>query len=122
MACQCSETPFTPVEGSGDEYELSAEAGTLWENPRRHELLDWTNDYRPDNKETDSGGQQSRSSVEKNKGWGPYRRASNLWQCGHHVALLCRHRPFAKEARSVGQRQEQREPFLPQTFCGVPYP
>lgn len=24
-----------PVEGTGDEYELSAEAGTLWENPRR---------------------------------------------------------------------------------------
>lgn len=30
-----------PVEGTEDEYELSAEAGTLWENPRRHELLDW---------------------------------------------------------------------------------
>ena len=30
-----------PVEGTEDEYELSAEAGTLWDNPRRHELLDW---------------------------------------------------------------------------------
>ena len=30
-----------PVEGSRDGYEAGAEAGTLWENPRRHELLDW---------------------------------------------------------------------------------
>ena len=30
-----------PVEGSGNEYEADSEAGTLWENPRRHELLDW---------------------------------------------------------------------------------
>ena len=30
-----------PVEGSGDGYEADSEAGTLWKNPRRHELLDW---------------------------------------------------------------------------------
>ena len=30
-----------PVEGSRDGYDAGAEAGTLWENPRRHELLDW---------------------------------------------------------------------------------
>ena len=30
-----------PVEGTGDGYEADSEAGTLWDNPRRHELLDW---------------------------------------------------------------------------------
>ena len=30
-----------PVEGSRDEYDASAETRTLWQNPHRHELLDW---------------------------------------------------------------------------------
>ena len=30
-----------PVEGTWDGYEADSEAGTLWQNPRRHELLDW---------------------------------------------------------------------------------
>jgi len=30
-----------PVEGAGGGYDAGVEAGTLWQNPRRHELLDW---------------------------------------------------------------------------------
>lgn len=30
-----------PVEGHGVGYKRSVEAGELWDNPRRHELLNW---------------------------------------------------------------------------------
>ncbi len=31
----------TPVEGTLEAYRAAAKAGTLWQNPRRHELAKW---------------------------------------------------------------------------------